>query len=34
MVMAVAMAILDAATIAVKLIKPIAGITVNWARRL
>lgn len=32
--MAVAMAILDAATIAVKLIKPIAGITVNWAKQL
>jgi hypothetical protein len=34
MVMAVAMAILDAATIAVKLIKPVVGITVNWSKRL
>ena len=32
--MAVAMAILDAATIAVKLIKPVVGITVNFAKRL
>ena len=32
--MAVAMAILDAAMIAVKLIKPVVGITVNFAKRL
>lgn len=32
--MAVAFAILDAATIAVKLVKPIVGLTINFAKRL